>query len=62
MKIVAKLTLTVVYDDGGDENFYAGDFLNRFARWAINDNLLTPDTGSVTIDTTNVEVSTKELP
>jgi hypothetical protein len=62
MKITAKLELTVVYDDGGYDDFDPDATLRYVVEHAAGNGLLTPDDGPVTVDTYEVKVSTTEGP
>jgi hypothetical protein len=60
MKVTAKLELTVVYDDGGDDNFDPDATLRYLVKYAADNGLLTPDDRPVTVDSYEAAVSTTE--
>ncbi len=60
MKIIAKLELTICYDDGGYEDFDPDSRLRQVVRFAVDNGLLTGDDGPVTVDSLETKISVVE--
>jgi hypothetical protein len=60
MKITAKLELTVVYDDGGYDDWDPAETLRYMVQHAASGGWLTPSDGPVTVDTYEVRITTTE--
>jgi len=60
MKIRATMTLVVVYDDGGDENFDPDGCLRHVVKHAAENGLLTSDDSPATVDTYGLHIATEE--